>query len=64
MSDVNWKAPEAGDPGTPRDVNREEDIVWDGNQPEKYAGQTPEVQEPKKAAKKATRAAKDSDSQE
>lgn len=54
MSDVNWTPPQPGDPGTPRDVNREEDVVWDGNDPEKYAGQTPEVKPAKKAAKKAT----------
>lgn len=60
MSDASWTPPQPGDPGTPRDVNREEDIVWDGNKPEKYAGQSPEVQEPKKA----TKSAKKSDSQE
>jgi len=62
MSDASWTPPKAGDPGTPRDVNREDDIVWDGNNPEKYAGQTPETQGPKKATKSAN--AKKSDSQE
>jgi hypothetical protein len=61
MSDPNWTQPQPGDPGTPRDVNREENIVWDGNRPEKYAGQS-EVSQPKKAVKKA--ASTKSDSQE
>lgn len=60
MSDPNWTQPQPGDPGTPRDVNDESHIVWDGNDPEKYAGQTAE-QPAKKAAKKA---APKSDSQE
>jgi hypothetical protein len=54
MSDTNWQPPQPGDPGTPRDVNREEDVVWDGNQPDKYSGQPAK----KAAAKKATPAEK------
>lgn len=54
MSDTNWTQPEPGDPGTPRDVNREGDVVWDGTDPEKYAGQTAENAEAEKPAKKAT----------
>lgn len=64
MSDPNWQQPNPGDPGTPRDVNREEDIVWDGNKPEKYAGQTQEVAEPKKASKATKSTKSESDSQE
>ncbi len=72
MSDPNWQQPQAGDPGTPRDVNRESDVVWDGRDTEKYAGQEPETNEdaaneqrtqPRKAAKKAA-AKGNSDSQE
>lgn len=57
MSDTNWHPPQPGDPGTPRDVNRESDIVWDGNQPEKYAGQNQESKTESPAPKKATKAA-------
>lgn len=31
MSDPSFNPPQPGDPGTPRDVNRPEDVVWDGN---------------------------------
>jgi len=71
MSDPNFQAPQPGDPGTPRDVTREGDVVWDGNDPERYAGQTPEDEAQKQdenqdqpakktAAKKSTK----SDSQQ
>lgn len=30
MSDPNWQPTQPGDPGAPRDVNRPEDVVWDG----------------------------------
>ena len=50
MSDAKWKVPQPGDPGTPRDVTREEDVVWDGNKPEKYSGVAPKKATPKKAA--------------
>lgn len=65
MSDPNWKAPEPGDPGTPRDVNRDGDIVWDGNDPERFAGQgesTEDVNEPKKATKRTARSKSTTDS--
>jgi hypothetical protein len=75
MSDPNWQPPQAGDPGTPRDVNRESDVVWDGRDTAKYAGQEPETNEdaandqqnqPTKATKaaKRTTARRDNDAQE
>lgn len=53
MSDVNWTQPRPGDPGTPRDVNRDEDVVWDGTDPKRRANQSSEGdQATKKAAPK------------
>lgn len=59
MSDPNWTPPEPGE-GSARDVNREGDIAWDGNDPERYAGEQ-KVQNPAMPQKRTTKATKSKD---
>lgn len=57
MSDPSFNPPQPGDPGTPRDVNRPEDVVWDGT-PDDSQEQAQEQESQPRKATKATKSTK------
>lgn len=58
MSDPSFNPPQPGDPGTPRDVNRPEDVVWDGTPNDDGQERAQEQESQPRKATKATKSTK------